>query len=172
MNLDTQVWLIVAYLLPTVLAAWWLTGWSGRHQRLAIAVLLILPAFYMGHYLLLDRLQGWPSHNAVPASFRLLAHEAIEPNPRTGDPGRILIWLQADDEEQPRVHQTAYDAELHRQLSEAAERQSAGRSQRGEQRQAGTGAQGQQTGSANSNSRTLLFYDDIRSVLPPKTSVP
>ena len=97
MNVGTQLGLVLAYLLPTVLVAWLLTKILNKHRRTAVVILTMLPLFYIGHYLLLEQLQGWPSTSRLPDSFRLIAYEALEPDKRTRDPGRILVWVQADD---------------------------------------------------------------------------
>lgn len=167
MNVGTQLGLVLAYLLPTALVAWLLTEVLNRQRRTAIVLLLMLPLFYIGHYLLLGQLQGWPSTSRLPDSFRLIAYEASEPDQRTGDRGRILMWLQADDSPMPRVHMVEYDPELHRRLGEAAEQKSAGKPQRGELRP--TEDAESTTSEVGNEASRLFFRDDSRRLLPPKT---
>ena len=167
MNVGTQLGLVLAYLLPTALVAWLLTKMLNRQRRTLVVMLLVLPLFYIGHYLLLEQLQGWPSSSRLPDSFRLIAYEALEPDKRTADPGRILVWVQADDAPMPRVHAVDYDPELHRRLGEAAEQESAGKPQRGELRPADDTES--TTSEVGSEASRLYFRDDIRRPLPPKT---
>ena len=164
--LDTQLGLVLAYLLPTVLVAWLLTQIFPTRPRATLIVLLILPLFYIGHYLLIERLQGWPSESRLPDSFRLISYEAVEPNKRTGDPGRIFIWLQTDGDPDPRVHVVDYDPELHRRLGEAAAQQFAGKPQRGEVRPADENGSSESPG--GDGPPRLFFRDDSRRLLPPK----
>ena len=122
----------LGYLLPVALIALLLTAQVRRHPRwLLSTVLLALPVFYVGHYLLLQQLQGWPSTAPLPEHFRLLGFDIREPRPSKQDSGRILLWVKAADHEQPRVHVLAYRKTLHQELVAAGRRQEQGRPQFG-----------------------------------------
>ena len=172
MNPATMAWVVLIYTVPLVLAALWLSANPVRRPWQVIVVLVLLPLFYILHFMLLGRLQGWPAEAPVPDAFRLLAHRVTEPDPRTGDPGEIVIWLQAEGHERPRAHALPYDTGLHRRLNEAATRLADGRPQRGEhrteKRPVGTGA----SDDAEPGRGTLVFRDDEDRRLPPKPKTP
>lgn len=172
MSLTTWVWLVLAYGVPLLLVALWFSQNPTRRPWQVIAVLILLPVFYMLHFVLLERLQGWPVQARIPDDFQLLAHRVTEPNSMTGDPGGIIIWLQADGRERPRAYALPYDAALHRRLSEAAARLADGIPQRGEHRtedrpaRSGAGA----ANDAEPDRGVLIFRDGEDHRLPPKPS--
>jgi hypothetical protein len=165
MNLSLQAALVVSYLLPVALVAWWIARLPRRRPAALAAVLLALPVFYALHYQLLEELQGWPSGAPLPDGFRLLAHEVVEPNQASGTPGRILIWAQPDVAPRPRVYQLPYDKVLHEQLTEAAERQARGRAQRGERTATADTLAPTDDGGASPG---LRFLDDLGHRPPDK----
>ena len=132
MSTVETVAMTLGYLFPVALIALLLTAQVRRHPRwLLTTVLLALPVFYVGHYLLLQQLQGWPSTAPLPEHFRLLGFDIREPRSKEQDGGRILLWIKAADDEQPRVHALAYRKTLHRELVAAGKRQEQGRPQLG-----------------------------------------
>lgn len=132
MSAIQTVAITLVYLLPVALIALLLATQSRPHGRwLLTTVLLVLPLFYIGHYLLLQGMQGWPSNMALPQQFQLLAFDISEPDPNTYEPGQILLWTHTGDSEQPRVHRLAYRKGLHRELVAAGQRQAQGRPQTG-----------------------------------------
>lgn len=172
MNLVTLVWLVLIYLVPVVLAALWLSGNPARRTWQVVAVLTLIPLFYVLYFLLLEHLQGWPTRSSLPDDFQLLAHRVNEPNPKTGDRGEIIIWLQAQGSQRPRAHLMPYDAELHRRLNDASARLADGRPQRGEHSPeeglSGSGVMGD----TDSERGHLVFRDDVDHRLPPKPVKP
>ena len=132
MSTVQTVAMTLGYLLPAALIALLLTAQVRRHPRwLLSTVMLALPVFYIGHYLLLLQLQGWPSTAPLPERFQLLGFDIREPRPQEQDNGRILLWVKATDHEQPRVHALAYRKALHQELVAAGKRQEQGRPQFG-----------------------------------------
>lgn len=129
--------LTLAYLVPVALIAMLLSPYSRRPRWLVVALLLGLPLFYTAHYLLLQRIQGWPSDAPLPEEFRLLAFRVTEPDVKRGEPGRILMWVAGMNDPEPRVHRLNYEKALHLELAAAAERQAAGRRQIGHNRAPG-----------------------------------
>jgi hypothetical protein len=166
MNTIHMVAMTLVYLLPVALATSLLTTQGRRHRRwLLTAVLLALPVFYVGHYLLLQQLPGWPSRAALPQQFRLLGFDIIEPDTRAGESGRILLWINAAESDQPRVHQLAYRKDLHQKLVAASQRQAEGRTQLGTRsRQAATASSGQ----AGIAQEIISFSDATPRSLPAK----
>ena len=132
MNAIQTVAMTLVYLLPVALVALLLITQSRPRGRwLYTTVLLILPLFYIGHYLMLQQMQGWPSTVPLPQQFQLLAFDIREPDPNNNQPGQILLWIHTGEREQPRVHRLAYRKELHRELIAAGQRQTQGRPQTG-----------------------------------------
>lgn len=154
----------LVYLLPAALVALLLTAPGQRHPRwLLTTVLLALPVFYIGHYLLLQQMQGWPSTAPLPQQFQLLAFDITEPDPNSDRPGHILLWVDSGDNDRPRVHRLAYRKELHRELVAAGQRQAKGRPQ--------IGSRGTATGAAARNTDTkevISFRDQVGRSLPSK----
>ncbi len=158
------VTLTLLYLLPVALLALMLSGDSRQRPRwLLVTVLLALPVFYIGHYLTLRELQGWPATTDLPPEFRLLAFDVREPDPKTGQPGQILLWLRANGDEQPRVYRQPYRKQLHQELVDAGQRQAEGRPQIGRTAQREARRSGE-TGAA----QVVRFQDAETRRLPAK----
>lgn len=158
--------LAVAYVLPLALMALSLTATRRQQHRVIVAVLIILPLFYAAHFLLLKQLQGWPSDQALPAQFRLIAFEITEPNGQPVHDGEILLWIKSNDAEQPRAHRVDYSKKLHRKLIDAGRRQAAGKHQLGATA-AGDQVLGQ-SGASEASGQALDFRDEPAAGLPPK----
>ena len=153
-----------AYVVPIALLA--LIVATGRRQPrdLVVGVLLVLPIFYGGHYLLLQAIQGWPSGAPLPGQFELLAFHIGEPRVKLGDPGRILLWVGTPDRVQPRVHHLPYSKAMHQSLIAAGQRQASGTPQIGRRvaRPAGTG------GDTAQGPSDIVFRNHPRPRLPAK----
>jgi hypothetical protein len=167
MNTIQIVAMTLVYLLPVALVTLLLTTHFPRQPRwLLTAVLLVLPLFYVGHYLLLQQLPGWPSHAPLPQQFRLLGFDIVEPDTKAGKSGRILLWISAADSDPPRVHQLPYGKDLHQELIAAGQRQAEGRVQLGSRsRQAAPPASSGQAGIAQD---IISFSDAASQSLPAK----
>lgn len=129
--------LVLAYVLPVALLALLLTRAQARPRRLLVGVLIMLPLFYTGHFLLLQAVQGWPSHARLPERFRLLAFDISEPDPKHRRAGEILLWVLAEGMTEPRAHRLDYDKAMHQALVDAGRRQAQGRPQIGVRRDTG-----------------------------------
>ena len=154
----------LAYLPPLALIAWLLSEYSRYPRWLLIGALSILPLFYVGHYLLIDALQGWPSRGDVPEQFDLLAYEVTEPDITHGDAGEILLWLRGNEEKRPRVHSLPYSKALHQKLVAAEERQAEGHAQQGHRT---TSSPSQDVAKAD-NQDVITFEDAPKTILPQK----
>lgn len=109
------VWLVVASKLPFV-------------ARAGVVVLFAAAAPYT--YRGIGELRGLPSDSPPPPSFIMHWARVVEPNPLTGDPGHVFIWLEALDQDNfpsgtPRAYQMPYEEDLVRRV-EAAMGQIAG----------------------------------------------
>jgi hypothetical protein len=126
----TLLGLAVAYVLPIVglgLVA------SGRRRSVptVVSVIMVLPLFYVGHYFGLKALQGWPTGQASPERFEVLAERVVEPDVRSGEPGAVYLWIQSADDDRPRAFRLPYSKALHQEANEADRRRAAGTAQRG-----------------------------------------
>ena len=165
MNALPTIAITLIYVVPLALLALLLGGRGQRHPVwLLTLILLALPIFYIGHYLMLQELKGWPSGAELPDRFRLLAFDIIEPDPSAADPGRILLWVEVAGEREPRVYTRPYRKQLHEDLVAAGKRQQQGRQQIGSMTPQGrtssaTGAQDEQI---------IRFEDATSKPLPAK----
>jgi len=161
--------LTAAYLLPVALLALVLTSEARGRRWLITSALAALPIFYVGHYLLMQEVQGWPSDAPLPDDFRLVAFDISEPDPGTEAAGQILLWVRSADQQHPRVHRLAYERNLHQELVAAGRRQAEGNPQRGSRSpQAPSAAPGPR----NHARASLTFEDETRRALPAKPSPP
>ena len=156
------------YLLPLALIAWLLSERTRYPRWLLVGVLVSLPVFYIGHYLLIGALQGWPSTAGIPARFDLIAHEVTEPDIKAGKPGEILLWLRGSDETRPRIHSLPYDKTLHGKLVAAEERQVQGHTQQGHRRT----TRPSEGGPGTHGDDIIDFEDAPRATLPDKPATP
>ena len=165
MNALPTIAITLIYVVPLALLALLLGGRGQRHPVwLLTLILLALPIFYIGHYLMVQELKGWPSGAELPDRFRLLAFDIIEPDPCAADPGRILFWVEVAGEREPRVYTRPYRKQLHEDLVAAGKRQQQGRQQIGSMTPQGrtssaTGAQDEQI---------IRFEDATSKPLPAK----
>ncbi len=160
--------LTLAYLLPLVLLALTLAAQARRPRWLTGALLIALPLFYIGHFLGVGAVQGWPSDTPLPEEFALLGFQVVEPSARDEDGGKILLWAQQIGASQPRVHRLAYSRQLHESLVAAGHRQAQGAPQIGT-RTRSTHAMSAQP---RRGEDTIMFRDRQTGGLPPKESTP
>jgi hypothetical protein len=68
-------------------------------------------------------LLGWPSNDALPDRFRLIAAQIYEPNALISSEGSIFIWITDMDElaglSTPRSFSLKYNKEVHEKISKA-----------------------------------------------------
>jgi hypothetical protein len=160
-----NLWAVVAYVAPLVLAGLLLTVPRRRSPWLIAGVLAVLPIFYTVQFTLLQGLSGWPTRAALPEQFELLAFSVEEPDRARGMDGQILLWLRPPDAKQPRVHLLNYDRALHRSLSEAGQRLAEGRRQLGSSDKTAPTAQPRESDDTGPG---IGFQDMHRRSLPPK----
>lgn len=160
-----SILITLIYLAPLALLALMLSGRGQRHPVwLMTLILVLLPVFYIGHYLMLQELKGRPSSAELPERFRLLAFDITEPDPNTAEPGRILLWIDGIGERDPRVHELPYGKQLHQTLVAARERQAQGHQQIGNKPSQGATP----TGAVRQNEQIIRFEDATSKPLPAK----
>ena len=78
---------------------------------------------------------GWPSADALPERFVLLAAVFDEPSPGRGHEGAIYIWVNPMKDNaplaMPRVHRLPYEKDLHRILGDGLKKARDGNTQMG-----------------------------------------
>jgi hypothetical protein len=157
--------LTAAYILPLLLLAWL---WLGSNASAAVKILvsLLLPLFYLLHWIGIEQTRGWPAEEPLPDVFEMIAADVIEPGRQGYDKGVIHLLIRPEGSAEPRVHALPYSRELHNMLHEVRERIAAGRPQTGILRDSGQAGSGSPVG----RDRTLEFIDSgKRRQLPPKS---
>ena len=155
--------LIVAYVIPVAVTVWlWLgnfTGWRGK-----LLVTLFLPLFYWLHWQGLQDYKGWPTNQALPEQFELLAADIVEPRRNSDKTGIIHLWIRVGTNKSPRVHELPYSRKLHEMLHTTRQRMEQGRTQTGLMTEDDGSGQGADMG----NGQRLEFRDQAAGQLPPK----
>lgn len=126
---DPLLWAYVALAFLALLALV-----SSRAPRVLKAMLVAgVTALYFWGAAVLDGVWGWPSRQALPERFVLLA--AVIEEPKQTDPGALYVWVNALENgkpaRQPRAHRLPYSKELHRLLDEGMKKTRQGVSQMG-----------------------------------------
>lgn len=165
MTTSQQLLLVLAYLLPIVLLAIILLR-APIKQAFKTLVLLSLPVFYVVHFYALSNLLGWPADQALPEPFVLMGHQIIQPDKRTDNPGRIILWARPPDSDQSRLYHQPYTRDLHQQLVASDFRKAEGKQQIGTRKDGGTGTPGDSQGGSD----RIRIEDDKRKSPPPKAS--
>ncbi len=165
MALPGELAIALLYSVPLALLALLFARETYRPRWLLFTALALLPVFYIGHYYLLDRLQGWPSDAELPDEFKLVAYDVIEPDKPTNTAGQILLWVRSNESNEPRVHRLAYSKNLHQELLSAGKRQAAGKQQVGRRSPVVRADQDQANGDQISSVR---FRDEEPPALPHK----
>lgn len=94
------------------------------------AIVLTAVAF-VGSYVAITGLVGWPSASVMPDRFQLLSTNVLEPDRKTGADGAIYMWIQEINEDHlpvapPRAFQTPYSTSLADDIQAAQEHINAG----------------------------------------------
>ncbi len=154
------------YVVPLALVGLVVAAEGRRPRWLIIVILVALPFFYVGHYVLLKGMQGWPTEAPLPERFELVAFDVSEPRPMTEQRGDILLWVRTTQAQQPRVHRLDYRRDLHQSLLAAGERLSEGKTQVGERRAQHGGTRGESGDRPPADN--IVFRDQLRPRLPAK----
>lgn len=134
--MGTLLQLSLAYALPLALTALlFVKQWQTR--RLLAILLVVLPCFYVLHFVGLRALTGWPSDAAPPDEFELIYEHVMEPDKNSGTAGAIYLWLATPASDAPRAYRLPYSKPLHEQVTQAADRRSSGKAQIGQRRPSG-----------------------------------
>jgi len=126
---DPLLWCFVALaflLLLALLASSWPRG-------VKLGLLLAVTGLYFGAEQALRQVWGWPSRQALPDRFVLLAVVADEP--RGAQPGALYVWVNALVDgrplPEPRAYALPYSKPLHALLDEGMKKARQGITQMG-----------------------------------------
>ena len=102
-----------------------------------LAAILVTTAAFIGTYIAITGLVGWPSAEAIPDRFSLLAARIVEPDKASGAPGHLYMWVEEIDEDnlpisQPRNHEVVYTVALANALYAAQQKLADGQQVLGE----------------------------------------
>jgi hypothetical protein len=122
--------LAIAYVLVAALLLnlWLATRW---HTGIKLALIAVVTLLYLGTYSGLREIQGWPSEDPLPQSFRLLWAKIDEPNKSRGTEGQIYLWVQELDPGlgiagEPRAYRLPFRLDLAEQVEQAMNSTEAG----------------------------------------------
>ncbi len=118
-----------ALLFIAALALLW-SHWPAWMKGLMVTGVTV---FYFFANTVVHEMWGWPSGDALPARFVLLA--AVIDEPTAQQPGGLYVWVNALDEgkpgARPRAYQLPYSKDLHALLNEGMKKVREGVSQLG-----------------------------------------
>ncbi|MFO1185417.1 MAG: hypothetical protein U1E56_11605 [Bauldia sp.] len=106
----------------TSLWRWWIKA----------AAMVVTTAFFVGTYLAIDGILGWPSAAALPDRFKFLSSQVMEPNKVNGDPGAIFLWIQELDDKNlpvsvPKNFRLNYTVSTAKDVQDAQSKRQAGK---------------------------------------------
>lgn len=91
---------------------------GGRDWRLRGAAIVVAPLLAFALWQAAQPPRGWPTTARTPRQATFLWGAIREPDPQTGDPGRVFIWADIGSP-QPRAYSLPYTRRLHRQVQAA-----------------------------------------------------
>ncbi len=96
---------------------WWIKG----------GAIVVTGLFFLGAYLAIASLLGWATNAEIPPRFQLVATRVIEPDPATGNPGALYLWVEELDENnvpngRPRSYRLPYTAPAAEEIEEPQNR--------------------------------------------------
>lgn len=94
--------------------------------------IVLTSGLFVGSYLAINGLIGWPSTGKLPGRAIYLASRIVEPDKFTGDPGVIFVWLQGIDDKnlpvgEPRAYRVPYERAVATSVIEAQRLRGSGR---------------------------------------------
>ncbi|MEE2778434.1 MAG: hypothetical protein VYE73_16910 [Acidobacteriota bacterium] len=97
-----------------------------------LGAVVVVSVLYVGTYLGLRSMEGWPTTDVLPEHFRLYWVAVDEPVKQTGQEGAIYFWVRELDSNgepvgPPRAHTVSWDEATAQEVHEAREALEAGR---------------------------------------------
>jgi hypothetical protein len=123
-----SIWGLMAGFILVML----LLGYLMLNTRLSVTgkliTVLVISGFYWVQYQSLLQFKGWPTEDALPANFILIATEVREPDKSAGDKGVMYWWVREGGKplQPPRVYQLPYRAELNEKAQQVVQEQKQG----------------------------------------------
>ena len=114
--------LVAAYVLLAILllSVNLYSTWSWQVKVVAVVVTSL---FYLVSYFSFPPLLGWPTAQALPERFRLIAAEAYQPDKKTGEEGAVYLWAKKIKDltahTTPRAYVLPYSNPLHEKIINA-----------------------------------------------------
>ena len=147
--------------------------WSWAVKASAIA---LVSALYIVTYYSIPPLLGWPTDQALPKRFHLLAVDVQEPDKASGRSGHIFLWardlIESNDGAEPRAYRLAYNAALGKTVQDAGDKVRKGMSQIGEVRDdMATGAAKHATAAETDETQTDVAGKSADAVAGGQSSV-
>ena len=91
--------------------------WSWQVKAITI---ILTSVFYVVTYYSFPPLLGWPTTQAPPPQFRMIAAHVVQPNKETGQEGAVYLWLSEIEDmvsrPEPRSYKFSYSNELHEKI--------------------------------------------------------
>lgn len=145
--------------------------WSWRVKTLTV---IAVSAFYLITYFSIPPLLGWPTDQALPERFNLVAIYVDEPNKITGEPGEIYLWVadmkHGPGHDKPRAYRVPFSVALHTKVVEAGVKLRKGLPQLGEVKEEEVGPHTTPTDEkrGGQTSAHIEFYDLPDPLFPEK----
>lgn len=117
-------WLAAAYAILLLAACWTLA--RAASIRTAVFFIAAAVALSAGLWLAIPDTSGYPTAHQPPKTAALIWGTVDEPDPQSGDPGHIYLWLDSGNGV-PRAYRIPYTRQLHRQLQVALQQVKHGR---------------------------------------------
>lgn len=144
------------------------------------ALIVVTSAAYLVLYFSFPPLLGWPTHDALPKRFNLIALYAQEPDSVTGARGNIYFWVtdKTTGSRNPRGYIVDYDPELHALAKDARAKlqrnvPQVGEAQSGDEADlTKMGKPGEEKQGAKAHKFTVKFFDAAPDAPPSKTDQP
>ena len=131
----------LAFIALAAIACWYAISAKGKWWP-KLLLIVIIPAFGIVAWYSMTSYLGWPTSQSLSGKVLLLWADIHEPDPRTGEPGAIYIWLVPVEEEQigspgvmayrpsdqePRAYRLRYSRKAHEQLFKAQQKRRKGK---------------------------------------------
>lgn len=82
----------LAFIMLAAVLCWQLIGAKGKWWLKLIAI-VVVPGFGLAVWGSIGSYKGWPTNDGPPEKAVVIATSVREPDPKTGDPGAIYVWL-------------------------------------------------------------------------------
>lgn len=164
--------LITAYVLIALLLLS-INLYSNWSWKVKAGAIIITTAFYIISYLSFPPLLGWPTTQAPPERFKLIAAHVDQPDKASGDEGGIYLWVtQIEDLTSygpPRAYKLPYTNLMHEVVIKANAKLKKDIPQLGEMLEEGSmKVDVEDTSRAGVDSVPIEFYDLPDPLFPDK----